>query len=153
MTVSYQGLTATVAITVMVNDNPLNLGFRLLKESDSYELWSVHSSDVSELVIPSTYDSKPVTSIANNTFEWNSSLKSITIPASITKIDSMATSVSSVYYDGTVTDWCKIQFKGTSEDNITNPMKSAKNFYIKNGEDYAKLTSVAISSLSDFLST
>ena len=143
LTVSYQGLSTTVTVTVVVKTNPLNLGFKLLDDSDSYALNRVPSS-VAELVIPSTYEGKAVTSIASGTFDWDSSLTSITIPASITKIDSMATTVTTVYYDGTVADWCKIQFKGTSIDNIASPMKSASNFYIKSGEEYVKLTSVVI---------
>lgn len=142
LTVSYEGLTATVKVTVIVNTNPLNLQFSLSQDGESYALGYV-PQEVSELVIPESYKGKPVTSINSNAFRFGSgSITSITIPASINIIDSMCSTVETVYYDGTIADWCSIQFKGG--ENITNPMASASNFYIKSNGEYAKLTSVVI---------
>ncbi|MDE7384153.1 MAG: leucine-rich repeat domain-containing protein, partial [Anaeroplasmataceae bacterium] len=79
------------------------------------------------------------------------SLKSITIPLSIKTIYDSAfngcKNLESVYYEGTIEDWCNISFAPSSvfysDEEKTNPMYYAKHFYIKNStNEWEELTSI-----------
>ena len=113
-------------------------------------------SVVEEIVL--TDDSAEIGSCAF----YNSKVENITIPASIKKIGANAfsncSSLTNVYYDGTIDDWIEISFAG----NTSNPMTYAKNFFIlndsgtilHNGKKYSRVTEVTITSdiekLSDY---
>ncbi len=80
-----------------------------------------------------------VTSIYSRAFFYiASTISSIVIPDSITSIDCSAfhctPKLKDVYYNGTIEDWCKIEFRGTD----ANPMHCAENFYMldDNGKYY-----------------
>ena len=84
-------------------------------------------------------------SIASDAFDYCSKLTSITIPNSVTSIGSYAfsncISLTNVYYEGTIEDWCKISFGSAS----SNPMYYALYFYIKNSNNkYAEVTKIVI---------
>ena len=49
-----------------------------------------------------------------------------------------------VYYNGTISDWCKIEMHADTYPEDTNPLLSAKNFYINNGISYKKVTDLVI---------
>ncbi|MDR0832071.1 MAG: leucine-rich repeat domain-containing protein [Bacillales bacterium] len=82
-----KGLMVVIGLIGLVGCNTTNknLTFSYLADSDSYEITG-HLKDFNKLVIPSTYQNKPVTSIKGGAFSYCWSLKSITIPKSITNI-------------------------------------------------------------------
>ena len=94
---------------------------------------------LTSVTIPSS-----VTSIGSHAFSSCSSLTSITIPSSVTSIGSYAffgcRSLQDVYYNGTIEDWCKIAFGGSS----SNPIGYAENFYMWNGSEYDLITELEI---------
>lgn len=67
-----------------------DLTFRLINEGDEYEVDLCDSSASGSLTIPSTYGGLPVTRIGFSAFEGCTSLTRITIPDSVTTIDSYA---------------------------------------------------------------
>src|SRR5699024_440051 len=88
-------------------------------------------SSLTSITIPSS-----VTSIGSSAFVYCRSLASITIPSSVTSIGWGAfyycSRLQNVYYNGTMEDWCKIEFG----DSSSNPMEYAENFYMWNGSEY-----------------
>ena len=93
-------------------------------------------SSLTSIEIPNT-----VRTIGNAAFSECRNLASIEIPNSVTSIFNRAfygcSSLENIYYNGTLADWCKINF----EDEYSNPMYAAKNanlyFLDENGDvDY-----------------
>ena len=90
------------------------LVYRLNENKDGYVVNFTNGdySDVTSIVIPSTYNDLPVTSIGEDAFNYCYSLISITIPDSVTSIGDYAfsdcSSFQKVYYKGTTTDWNNI---------------------------------------------
>ena len=97
-------------------------------------------SSLTSIVIPNS-----MTSIGGSAFYKCSSLTSIVIPDSVTSIGSRAfygcSSLTDVYYEGTIEDWCKIKFEGST----SNPMSYASHFYIMNSNnEYKEVTEIVI---------
>ncbi len=75
-------------------------------------------------------------------------IEKITIPHSVTSIEGYAFDfcerLTSVYYEGTLVDWCKMQLGSTS----SNPMEYASHFYLRNNnnewEDLKSLEEIII---------
>ena len=88
-------------------------------------------TNTTEIVIPSYYNGKPVTSIGEKAFYECTSLTSIEIPASVTSIGHLAfyccTSLTGVYITD-IAAWCNIGFG----DSYANPLSYAKNLYLNN---------------------
>ena len=74
-----------------------------------------------------------VSTINNNTFEGCYNINKLVLSNNIIKIEEevFAGKIESVYYDGTLEDWCNITFV----DGYANPLNSAKHFYIKDNND------------------
>ncbi len=71
-------------------------------------------------------------------------ITNIVLPSNITKISSGAfshcDSLTSVYYEGTIENWCTINFISSS----SNPMSIASHFYLKNNNEWQELRSIDI---------
>ncbi|MDY4977773.1 MAG: leucine-rich repeat domain-containing protein, partial [Ruminococcus bromii] len=82
--------------------------------------------------IPSTYNGKPVTQILESGFANSTNLKVLTIPSSITSIKTSAfdgcSSLETVYYCGTLSQWCQLTF----EKSTSNPCYNGAELYIEN---------------------
>jgi hypothetical protein len=126
--------------TMDINLNPSKgLKFALNDDGVSYSVAGIGDCTDTEIVIPPTYDGKPVTGIGHHAFAARDSLTSITIPNSIQYVDELAfdlcTSLKSVH----ITDleaWCNISFAGY----VSNPCSNGADLYL-NGE---KLTELVI---------
>ena len=86
-----------------------------------------------------------VTSIESSSFCDCISLINITIPSSVTSIDywafSNCDSLTNVYYNGTIEDWCNIEFNYGE----ANPMFHAEHFYmLDENEEYQEVTEINI---------
>ena len=97
-----------------------------------------------EIVIPSTYKDYTVTTIIGSGFSSCINLEKITIPNTITSIGYSAFTdeiLENVYYDGTIANWCNIEFYS----DISNPMYLAENFYMLNeSSEYYEVTEIVI---------
>ena len=105
------------------------LKMQLSIDNQYYIVSGIGSFAGGELVIPSTYNNLPVTSIGYGAFEYCSSLTSIEIPNSVTSIGSSAffncSSLTKVNYTGTIDSWVQIEFGSTD----ANPLCYAKSLY------------------------
>ena len=125
-----------------------------------------HGKTLLEIIIPSTIDGKPITSIGSSAFD-NCDFISIEIPDTIARVGDRAfrgcTSLEKVYYTGTIDEWVQIEFVfATIIHTYSNPLSYAEELYINNKlvteinitsvteissgafYDYNKLTSVTI---------
>ncbi len=91
---------------------------------DGYELVRVTDNNVKNILIPPSYEGKPVVSIGYESFYDCNSLESITIPSSITSIGEYAffrcSSLERVNYGGTISQWASIDFDSSSSNPLSN---------------------------------
>lgn len=112
-----------------------NLYYTLSEDGEQYAVSGIGTCTDVNLVIPSTHNGKPVTSIAANAFEGCDNLQSVQIPDSVTSIGDKAfiycdnlisvsipvgvtriasytfnscSNLDCVYYKGTESDWANI---------------------------------------------
>ncbi len=78
-------ILTSVPVTVTAA-NERYLKFRLNSDGESYYVYSCKELAKGELVIPSTYQNKPVTSIGESAFDCCGELTSVIIPDSVTSI-------------------------------------------------------------------
>ena len=114
------------------------LEFTLNAQGTSYSITGIGICNVKDIVLPSTYNHLPVTSIGDYAFYNCKSFTSITIPDSITRVGVWAfygcSSLIDVYYTGDVEGWLCFDFSSTS-----TPMCHATNLYF-GGELVANVT-------------
>ena len=73
-------------ILAMPDDVSVGLDYELEADGDGYALVGRGTFDGDVLVIPSNYDGKPVTSVAQNAFQFDDKLASVYIPDTVTII-------------------------------------------------------------------
>ena len=136
-------ITSIMLFTIIALIKPMNkvkaettgnngLSYYLNPDGKSYNVSKGTCTD-SYVIIPSEYEGLPVTSIGSDYFNGEFSianLETIELPSSIVKIKFYAfnncTKLETVYYNGTIEDWCNIEFVGYS----ANPMFYAKKIYM-----------------------
>lgn len=99
------------------------LHFELNGDGESYILSHFFTeSNVDKLIIPSTYNGKPVTGISHffNYLRLCPSIKSITVPVSITSIANIldGSQISDIYYGGTKSEWAEVQYSRYPDSEI-----------------------------------
>lgn len=98
------------------------LAFSLMSDGNSYGVSGIGTCTDTDIIIPSTYEGKPVTSINLNAFKKCSNLTSIVIPDSVTSIGGSAffscSSLESVVIGDSVTAMGSYVFYGCS--SLTN---------------------------------
>lgn len=109
-----------------------NLTFTLINNGTEYEVSACDKSVSGEVVIPSSYNGLPVTSIGDSAFFCCNDITEITIPDSVTETShatfSECSNLTKVNYTGTIEQWCSISFAS----GLTNPLCNATYLYINN---------------------
>lgn len=135
------------------NNSEPSLKFTIMSNGE-YEVTGIGTIKDSDVIIPETYKGKKVSRIGHNAFKNCTSITSISIPnsvnnlgwsvfegSSIVKIEipstinffpsysfNMCYNLNEVYYNGTIEEWCNIEF----EEGFSSPMIYATKFYLKN---------------------
>ena len=98
-----------------------------------------------------------VTEIKQNAFSGCSSLKTIELSNSVTKIEQgcfQSCDWDSLYYNGTIEDWCNIEFQNANANPLTMCNSKVRKFYIKNGTgeyiECPKILSLDIESVNKY---
>ena len=88
--ISSASLTPVLTLKSALTPTLDKLKFIANSDGNSYSVAAKSSSITGEVIIPETYEGKPVTSIANSGFADNSNLTSVIIPNSVTSIGDYA---------------------------------------------------------------
>ncbi len=149
----FSDANATVEITdktsVVISAYSKGLEYTLNLDGTTYSVGIGTCTDT-DIVIPSTHEGKNVTNIADNAFEFNTSIKSIVMPNTITTIDWYAfngctnlttivipesvktidgavfygcENLQSIYYKGNLSAWNIIDISDSYNDELNNATK------------------------------
>ena len=109
-------------------------------------------NNLKDITIPSTIKQIGFTSSIPKVFYGISPYNDVQLPSQVPAVDERyiyseknifagCLNLTNIYYDGTLSDWCKIIFI----DYMANPMIYAKYFYLKNNNgEYEELTEIVI---------
>ena len=89
-TILFFGLTSFSIASCELNASSESLEYILSSDGASYIVSGIGNVTDKDIIIPSTYEDKPVTSIGWGAFKDCSKITSITNPSSITNIDPFA---------------------------------------------------------------
>lgn len=124
-----------------------SINYCINDDNTGYFVTGISERKRSELNIPEIYEGLPVIGIETQAFSDYKYLKSVRLPKTLKtfKLDAFkgCSNLKNVYFDGTVTDWCSIDF----ESNTANPINYAKTLSIKDLETdvYIEVTDLNIS--------
>ena len=124
--------------------------FEFTEVEDGYSIRLKGVPNNGTIDIPSKHNGRDVVEVGDPKNSFLSSLKNLSIPDSITKIGGnvfyYCNLLKDVYYEGTIEDWCKINFEDTDYYiSWSNPMYYASHFYIKNNNnEYEEVTEIVI---------
>ena len=131
------------------NEFSQDLAFEVNSDRTGYAVSGVGLCLDKDIKIPNTHLGKPVTEIKYEAFYCDDGITSVSIPNSVTFIDSSAfsgcDSLTRVEYTGTIDQWAQIEFNGGS----SNPLCYAKNLYI-NGELVTEVELTTATKISNF---
>lgn len=92
------------------------LSFTYVEETDSYNVFLPTYEYAAEVIIPEEYEGKPVTGVIHSQFDNDQydQMTKLTIPKTVTLL-CLATgkNFEKLDYQGTLEDWCKIEFTRT----------------------------------------
>lgn len=124
-----------------------SINYCINDDNTGYFVTGISERKRSELNIPEIYEGLPVIGIETQAFSDYKYLKSVRLPKTLKtfKLDAFkgCSNLKNVYFDGTVADWCSIDF----ESNTANPINYAKTLSIKDLETdvYIEVTDLNIS--------
>ncbi len=101
--------------------NSSGLEFDSNGDGTAYEVTGIGTITDTDIVIPSTYNEKPVTGIASGAFQNCTDLTSVTIPNSITSIGENAfvgCNTLTIIYEGTLNNWETVEKASGWDGNI-----------------------------------
>ena len=131
-------------VCVMCGKTSYTSGLSYTLTDEGYIVSGIGSAKENDIIIPAEYNGLPVIGIGYYAFKDVVTLHSITIPSSIYQIENFAFSgcknLNKVFYDGTIADWCGIEFDG----EYSNPMKYGDQFYLLNERTYIEIFDICI---------
>lgn len=154
----------TTTITENLNDDLITVKYKCMfcfkKKTEKIKLFSclmqenqvkvVHfendfKKDLEKVRIPDTYEGKPVTIIGEKLFENSENLNMVIIPKTIKEIQEGTfygcPSLETIYYEGTLEDWCNIKI----ELRMLDKLASLKHVYMKDdNNEYYELKELVI---------
>lgn len=116
----------------------------VVNESYDYLVSGLGDYISNDIVFPETYYSNAVVGVKSGAFKDEKEITSVTIPGTFKEFQYEAfyncTSLKTVYYNGTVEDWCNIEFGA-----FGNPMYYADDFYMLDEKNkYYKVEEITI---------
>ena len=113
------------------NNPPEDADFYFAENGSGFEVTGLKDSALTEIVIPSSFNGKPVTGIAENAFKDLNGITSVTIPATIETVGKNAFARCEGLEKVNVSDmgaWCEVSFATPA----SNPLYFAQNLYLDN---------------------
>lgn len=138
--IKYNGTIEDWCSKVILSSNTQNIKTILTNENCKLYLKDEEGNEVSyqDLKIPET-----VSEIKEYTFYGLDYITSVTLPSNIKKISSHAfstDSIKNVYFDGTISEWCNINFK----DETSTLFNGETNLYVKDNGKYTRCYNLEI---------
>ena len=112
----------TQTIGKLTADTQYSLVFTLNENGTSYSVTGFGNASDTSVIIPSTYNNLPVTAIGDYAFTGCKTIKTITIPTSVTTLGEnifFSSSITNVNYEGTVDEWFDVTGVNHAYTNIS----------------------------------
>ena len=142
----------TTGMCIYCQPTSQGLAYVLVGPTDSYKVNGIGSCTDTEIVIPATFQGKPVTSIASNAFEEEKNITSVVIPSSVTKIGNNAfygcIKLKTVYIPSSVTSIGKSAFERCSLLKSAT-FENTENWIVAETEKAESSTAISAADLAD----